>query len=168
VRGSLLISASSASPSISEFETYLEGIEALRAQVPKVRPANMSNDEWWESVLEGEKRRCADDQHSRQVEAGDILLGIDSSDDNVPIVSTLPTAKPKRHVKKKSKVLWTYETVAEPTTGVASKYWDADAPCERGTKKLAKEKENLIALKVANIQCSGPSTCILPFVSFLL
>jgi len=44
-------------------------------------------------------------------------------------------------------VLWTYETVSE-ATGIASKYWDAEAPSERGTKTLAKEK--LIATRGAS------------------
>ncbi len=98
VQESLTKSASSASPSLSEFETYLGGIEALRAQVQKDRPTNASTDEWWNSVVDEEKRRCADDQHSRHVAVDDILLGVDSSDDDVPIVSTLPTAKAKRQV----------------------------------------------------------------------
>ena len=50
------------------------------------------------------------------------------------------------------KVLWTYETVAEPT-GVTSKYWDADAPTERATKKLANEK--LVATKDSNYDNQG-------------
>ena len=49
-------------------------------------------------------------------------------------------------------MLWTYETVSE-ATGIASKYWDAEAPSERGTKTLAKEK--LIATKDANYYNQG-------------
>jgi hypothetical protein len=49
-------------------------------------------------------------------------------------------------------VLWTYETVAEPT-GVASKYWDAEAPSERRTKRLAKEK--MLAIKETNVDIQG-------------
>ncbi len=99
----------------------------------------------WESVLQAEKQRCEDDQRSWQVEVDDILLGDESSDGDILIVSILPTAKPKRTMKKMSKLLWTYETVAEPT-GAASKYWDADAPSERATKRLAKEKLSALSL----------------------
>ena len=49
-------------------------------------------------------------------------------------------------------MLWAYETVCEPT-GVASKYWDADTPSERFTKRLAKEK--LVALKESNDEMPG-------------
>ena len=83
----------------------------------------------------------------------DILFGdreSSSSEDDVPIVATLfndsgrttacidvPTvAMPN---KKKKQSLWTYEQVAEPT-GVTSKYWNADAPPERRTKRVAKQR----------------------------
>ncbi len=140
------------SPSLSEFEGLLGALEAIRKEVPIKRRADMSNDEWWNSVLEAEKQRCQDDLHSRQVEVDDILLGDVSSDDDIPIASTLPAKKSTRKGKKKSKVLWTYETVIEPT-GVSSKYWDASAPPERATKKQAKDK--LIAINVAENQSRG-------------
>ncbi len=82
----------------------------------------------------------------------DIVLGDVSSDDDIPIVSTLASLTTTTKRKKKSKVLWTYETVAE-ATGVSSKYWDAEAPHERATKKQAKEK--LSAITVAEIQSTG-------------
>jgi hypothetical protein len=140
------------SPSLSEFEDFLGAMEAKRTELPKKRPANISNDEWWNLVLEAEKQRLADLVHSRQVEVNDIMLGDVSSDDNIPIVSTLPALTSTTKRKKKSKVLWTYETVAE-ATGVSSKYWDAKAPCERATKKQAKEK--LSAITVAENQSTG-------------
>ena len=59
------------------------------------------------------------------------------------------------YVNLPPKILWTYETVAE-ATGVTSKYWDAEAPSERGTKKLAKEK--LVATKDANYDNQGSQT----------
>jgi hypothetical protein len=49
-------------------------------------------------------------------------------------------------------VLWTYETVAEPT-GVASNYWDANPPRERATKRRAKEK--MLALKEYEVETQG-------------
>jgi hypothetical protein len=54
-----------------------------------------------------------------------------------------PSPSPKVRKKKVKKSLWTYETTAE-ATGVSSKYWDADAPEERATKRRAKEKLSAI------------------------
>ena len=76
---------------------------------------------------------------SRVVRVEDLYLDSRSDDDDVPIVSTLKLPKPKRKVRPKAPVKWSYETVSEPT-GAASKYWDAGAPSERATKRLAKEK----------------------------
>ncbi len=161
MRGSLTIAASTQAqgtqsvipfPSLSEFEDFLGAMEAIRTEVPKKRPANISNDEWWNSVLEAEKQRLADLVNSRQVEVDDIVLGGVSSDEDIPIVSTLPALTSTTKKKQKSKVLWTYETVAEPT-GVSSKYWDAEATRERATKKQAKEK--LSAINVAEIPSTG-------------
>jgi hypothetical protein len=45
----------------------------------------------------------------------------------------------KKTIKKPKKTLWSYELVTEPT-GIASKYWDANAPGERATKVLANER----------------------------
>jgi hypothetical protein len=157
VRGSLTLAASTQlqgsqsvvpSPNLSEFEGFLGAMEAIRKEIPKKRPSNMSNDEWWNSVLEAEKQRCKDDVNSRQVEIDDILLGDVSSDDDIPIVSTLPALTSRPKGKTKSKGSWTYETVVE-ATGVSSKYWDAAATRERATKKQAKEK--LSAISVAEI-----------------
>ncbi len=61
----------------------------------------MSNNEWWESVLTSEKERLEQDKNSRTVDVADILPEEASSDDDKPIVSTLPAAKAKRKVKKK-------------------------------------------------------------------
>ncbi len=92
-----------------------------------------------------------EDNHSRVVSVEDILPEVRSNDDDVPIVSTLTLPKPKRKGRIKGQVKWTYETVLEPT-GAASKYWDADAPAERATKRLAKEK--LVALKEAEAEAN--------------
>jgi hypothetical protein len=50
-----------------------------------------------------------------------------SSDDDIPIVQTLPVATTQSTKKKKVKKLWSYETVMEPTEA-RSKYWDSPAP----------------------------------------
>jgi hypothetical protein len=114
-----------------------------------------ATDAYWENVLQGEKERLANDINARMIPVDDILVGEGSDDENIPIVATLgakqihlsmlasvatlPVASPKLRTKKAPKVLWTYETVAEPT-GASSKYWDANAPVERHTKTLAKQK----------------------------
>ncbi len=104
-------SAQLASPSLSEFENFLDEREAsLQKQTIKQgsdkfvvyeRPANVSNNEWWESVLTSEKERLELDKNSRTVNVSDILPEDASSDDDIPIVSTLPGTKPKRKAKKK-------------------------------------------------------------------
>ncbi len=82
---------------------------------------------------------------ARDVALEDILLGNvkkSSSEDDVPIVATLSnisTTTVKKKRKKKKQSLWTYVQVAEPT-GVASNYWDAEAPPERHTKRVAKKR----------------------------
>ena len=88
----------------------------------------------------------------RIVAVDEIMLGSSSSEDDMPIVSTLEKRKFKDKVKKRTKALWTYETVVEPT-GVVSKYWDADAPSERATKRQAKDK--LTALQLASTTSAG-------------
>jgi hypothetical protein len=121
--------------------------------IPDQRPENVSNEEWWDSVLHNEKERVARfDETERIVAVDEIMLGSSSSEDDMPIVSTLEKRKFKDKVKKRTKALWTYETVVEPT-GVVSKYWDADAPSERATKRQAKEK--LTALQVASNITAG-------------
>ncbi len=122
------------------------------SSLPLERPTNMSNDEWWESVLQSEKQRV-----SRLISVEDIMPCLSSSDDNTPIVTTLQRNTFKEKAKKKTKELWIYETVVEPT-GVVSKYWDADAPSERRTKRQAKEK--LSALQILNTISAGPTKSI--------
>ena len=89
-------------------------------------------------------------------------------DDDVPIAQTLvlpskklhllatvaaqPSPAPKLRKSQVKKALWSYEQVAEPT-GVSSKYWDAQAPEERVTKRRAKEK--LIAIHEPDGSSSG-------------
>ncbi len=98
-----------------------------------------------------------DDDVSRVIPVNDILFNIangdghvrasDSDGDDKPIAATLhalPKAgsaevQAKKRRKRPKKTLWSYELVAEPT-GIASKYWDANAPGERATKVLANER----------------------------
>lgn len=136
-----------ASPNVNEFENFLEGLSAvgvptraspfkvsgvMPSNLPMTKPPHMSNDEWWDTVLQSEQQR---------LKAGDDELNADavSSDDDIPIVDTLPVAKKKKKVKS----LWSYETVNEPT-GARSKYWDSPAPTQRATKELAKQKLQLM------------------------
>ncbi len=154
-------SATSASPGIEEFESFLErrsqaNIESASLEATMIsKPKTMSNNDFWQGVLESEQQRLSQDLQSRTVAVEEILLGGDSEDDaedNIPIVSQLPknlallaslascpSPAPKQRKKKEPKSLWTYETVAEPT-GAASRYWDADAPSQRTTKLLAKQR----------------------------
>jgi hypothetical protein len=99
----------------------------------------MNKDEWWESVLRAEQEKLKKMKESRLVPVDDMFLDPVSSDDDIPIVNTLPATTAKAKKKKKVKILWSYETVLEPT-GVRSNYWDAKAPTERATKQQAKQK----------------------------
>ena len=65
----------------------------------------------------------------------------ESDDDDVPIAANLETKLKKTKTKRKKvkQQRWDYVQVAEPT-GVASNYWDAAAPVERATKRVAKQK----------------------------
>ena len=169
------------SPSLSEFEAYLDKEVVGRQQEKEKAPSRnkQSKNDFWESNLQSEKKRIEALDNAGLVPLDDILLWNDcearnvaiatlavesaklatlaeksakvgqeisieesSSDDDVPIVSTLTAAKTKVIVPKKKAPLWTYVTVKEPT-GVASKYWDAEAPSERATKRLAKIKLSL-------------------------
>ena len=167
------------SPSLSEFEAYLDKEVVGQQQEKEKAPTRkmQSKNDFWERNLESEKKRIEalqndtlvpledimvwNDCESTNVESGklatlaeDISIEECSSDDDVPIVSTLKSANTSVKVTKKKAAtttvkitkkkapLWTYETVNEPT-GVASNYWDAEAPSERATKRLAKIKLSL-------------------------
>jgi hypothetical protein len=175
-----------ASPNLSEFETFLDGLTTAqnknknitKAQKKKIGIATANNKEDSDESEDLEtfgdihlraraNRQSADsgrskvrtltllppeeDKHSRTISVDDILPQVRSNDDDVTIVNTLSLPKPKRKGRIKAQVKWTYETVLEPT-GVASIYWDADAPAERATKRLAKEK--LVALKEAEAEAN--------------
>ena len=153
----------SVSPNVTEFERYLEGLPSQGpSTLPLSKPAHMSKDQWWESVLQAEKVRLQQLQEAHPVPVDDILVPVDamlldaeSSDDDIPIVQTLLQAATAQAKKKKNvKTLWSYETVTEPT-GVQSKYWDSPAPRERATKQQAKHK--LDELKKADKQPEGAS-----------
>jgi hypothetical protein len=98
------------------------------------------------------------DDHSVTVSVEDILCDERLNNEDVPIVSTLSAPQPKRKDRIKAQVKWTYVTVLEPT-GVASKYWDADAPAERATKRLAKEKLVALTAAEADTNPKGMFTC---------
>ncbi len=169
-------SSTSASPCMHEFDFFLEGrgqvnLDCVQPEAAmKSKPKTMSNNEFWQGVVESEQERLSKDLETRTVAVEDILLGGDSdedTDDNIPILEVsqlpkklallavlaeVPSPSPKQRKKKVPKSLWTYVTVAEPT-GAASRYWDADAPSERATKRLAKER--LVALREAEITSQG-------------
>jgi hypothetical protein len=178
-----------ASPNLSEFERFLDGCEKMSTRPTQKRNSRLTKskekvDSDEEDDLEtfcdllvrarskrktiaggkspGRKivlARPEDDQNLRVVDIDDIIPDARSDDDDVPIVSTLNSVKPKRKGRTKAAIKWTYETVAEPT-GAASKYWDAAAPEERATKRLAKAK--LVALKAAEADPKGnPKLCCL-------
>lgn len=167
------------SPSLSEFEAYLDKEVVGQQQEKEKAPTRKkpSKNDFWERNLESEKKRIEALQNNTLVPLEDIMVWNDSestnvekgklatlanetsieecsSDDDVPIVSTLSSANTtvkvtlkkaattKVKITKKKAPLWTYETVNEPT-GVASNYWDAEAPSERATKRLAKIKLSL-------------------------
>lgn len=164
--------------SLSDFGAFFDYLESERRNfpkditiasngtiaVPKVKTHRSATDEYWESVLQSEKERLG----FTMVPVDAMMVGASSDEDDVPIVNTLSrkhsnlgilatvaaeTSSPgqlkKRNVKQ---TRWTYETVCEPT-GVASKYWDADAPSERATKRLAKQRIN--ALNVNDLEGKG-------------
>ena len=93
------------------------------------------------------------DVTSRVIEVEDILFAApamtvlacdpkaaESDDDDVPIAAILESkGKTKMKRKKVKQKRWDYVQVAEPT-GVGSNYWDAAAPVERATKRVAKQK----------------------------
>ena len=139
------LQTTAASPNVSEFEEYLEGLHgqkdslAVSLNLPATKPAHLTKDEWWETVLRAEQDRVKN-LEERLVPVDEMFLDdCSSEDDDIPIVKTLPTTPAKAKKIKKAKLLWSYETVEEPT-GVRSNYWDAQAPSMRTTKKLAKEK----------------------------
>jgi hypothetical protein len=157
------------SPSLSDFEAFLGSLESERSNFPKdtttagkganavlkSRKRQSSNDEYWENVLQKEKERCENDLGLNMVPVDDIMPRATFDEDDLPIVSTLcgkhrnlgmlaamagqASSPAKVKPKKLKEVRWTYEVVNEPT-GVASKYWDAEAPSERTTKLMARQK----------------------------
>lgn len=154
------LNCGSASPILSEFEEYLNGLPSkgastMASTLPLAKPAHLSKDEWWDSVLQAEKERLQQLEAAQLVPVDEIYPSeAASSDDDIPIVLTLPGSTSKARKKKKVQTLWSYETVNEPT-GVHSKYWDSPAPMQRATKQQAKQK--LDELKNAEKQRVGAS-----------
>jgi hypothetical protein len=165
------------SPAVSEFETYLQELSSkaassmetsssnnvpLSSTLPSNRPAHLTKDEWFESVLRAEQERVKQLEMAHLVPVNEMFFDTVSSDDDVPIVNTLQSKTAKAKTPKKVKTLWTYETVEEPT-GIRSNYWDAVAPKERATKQLAKQKIDNI--KDVETQAEGAA---LPMASSFL
>jgi hypothetical protein len=170
------------SPSLSDFEAFLGDLESERSNFPKdtttaakgenavlkAKNHRSFDDDFWENVLQKEKVRLENDLRLNMVPVDDIMPRAIIDEDDVPIVSTLcgkhsnlgmlaamaaQTSSPAKVKPKKVKeVRWTYEIVNEPT-GVGSKYWDAEAPTERTTKRMARQK--ISALNVDNIEDKG-------------
>ena len=129
------------SPSLSDFEAYLDKLEAAQNHITQD-----DSDSGWEATDLGTRPvvESLDDLNTRTIAVEEILLQesatYPSDDDNIPIVNTLASRSTKvKKGKKKTKTLWTYETVAEPT-GMVSKYWDGGTAVERATKRIAKER----------------------------
>ena len=138
------LNCGSASPILSEFEQYLDGLPSkgastMASTLPLTKPAHLTKDEWWDTVLQAEKERLQQLEKAQLVPVDEMFPDAGSSDDDIPIVRTLPGSITKARKKKKAKTLWSYETVNEPT-GVHSKYWDSPAPKHRATKQQAKQK----------------------------
>ena len=129
-------------------------LTAMGSTLPLTKPAHLSKEEWWETVLQSEKERLQHLEEARLVTVEKMCPDAGSSDDDVPIVRTLAVATSKARKKKKVKSLWSYEVVAE-ATGVQSRYWDAAAPKERATKQQAKQK--LDELKISEKHPVGAS-----------
>jgi hypothetical protein len=165
-----------ASPNLSEFERFLDLREKTSTK-DKVDSDEDDDHETFGNLLVRARlkrqsiaastspfskivlARPDDDQNSRVVDIDDITPDATSDDDEVPIVRTMNFVQPKREGRTKAQIKWTYESVAE-STGAASKYWDAAAPTERASKRLAKEK--LVALKAAEADPKGiPKLCCL-------
>lgn len=163
------------SPNIKEFEDFLDNVMESRTSPPVLHTSSQgkrkkmsTNDQFWEGVLESEKRRLLTDSNNTLTPVDAMMVGASSDDDDVPIAQTLgphsnglsmlatlagqPTPPQKAKQKKQKKSLWTYETVAEPT-GASSRYWDADTPTERATKRRAKEK--LLAIQETDGNAAG-------------
>ena len=169
------------SPSLSDFVAFLENLETKHSffskdsttqtmgpiAVPPAKTSRSATDEYWENILQREIERQANDLRFTMVPVEDIMLDASSDEDDVPIVNTinrgttnlgmLATVASEKQLcrvktKKVKQTRWTYETVCEPT-GVASKYWDANAPSERATKRLAVQR--LSAIKNNNAGENG-------------
>ncbi len=161
------LKSTAASPPVLEFENYLEEMSAkgdsstvasasnnmaMSTTLPATRPAHLGKDEWWESVLRAEQERIKQLQQAHLLPVNEMFFDTVSSDDDVPIVNTLLAKTTKVKKKKSAKTLWSYETVEE-ATGIRSNYWDAAAPIERATKRLAKQK--IYNLKDVENQAEG-------------
>jgi hypothetical protein len=116
------------SPSLSDFEAYLDKREAAHNHI-----AQDDSDYEWNATDIGTKAgvETCDDMNSRMIGIEDILLE-EFGDDAQPAVTKTNKGK------KQTKTFWTFETVAE-RTGLASKYWDSPAATTRASRRIAKD-----------------------------
>jgi hypothetical protein len=107
--------ATATSPAVSEFENYLQDLSSkaassmvtslgnnvpLSSTLPSNRPAHLTKDEWWESVLRAEQERVKKLERPHLVPVNEMFFDTVSSDDEVPIVNTLQSKTAKAKTKK--------------------------------------------------------------------
>ena len=61
-------------------------LTAMGSTLPLTKPAHLSKEEWWETVLQSEKERLKHLEEARLVPVEKMCPDADSSDDDVPIV----------------------------------------------------------------------------------
>jgi hypothetical protein len=90
------------SPSLSDFEAFLDELESERHNFPKATSnaskvqkagskgdnTRSANDEYWENILQKEKERLENDLRFKMVPVDGMMLGASVDDDDLPIVST--------------------------------------------------------------------------------
>jgi hypothetical protein len=91
------------SPSLSDFEAFLDNLETERSNSPKdtttqtigpiavptAKTRRSATDEYWENVLQREKERQANDFRFAMVPVDNMMLAASSDEDDVPIVNTI-------------------------------------------------------------------------------
>ncbi len=113
------------SPSLSDFEAFLDTLEAERNQFLQ------DDSDYEEDATDHVPKQgveSLDDMHSRMIAIEDILLEESSEEDDIPIVKTLPSTATKiTKRKKKSKTLccghmklWQNPLACHPSIGMES------------------------------------------------
>jgi hypothetical protein len=124
---------------LSDFEDYLAQAEAKIKVVAIAQ--GISSIHHSVPVLSARQQRDAnrERQHAnweRQLQSEKSCSRGSGSDDDLPIVNTLPSSTaPKKKKKRAPKTLWTYEPVVA-SSSPASKYWDVQMLQKRATKRL--------------------------------